>query len=174
MKKLLLTLVLVISSLTAGAQVYLGGEVGLWRDWNNNETTFALQPEIGYQFSDKWAAGLQIGYAHHYNDGAKINAFNFPPYARYTVGKVGIVSFIVDGGFGFSSLKEKNSDSATAWEIGLKPGVKVQLAPQLHFVAHLGFLGYRDNDHGALAFGSQGLGFAFSSQDLKFGLLYEF
>ena len=66
MKKLLLTLVLVISSLTAGAQVYLGGEVGLWRDWNNNETTFALQPEIGYQFSDKWAAGLQIGYAHHY------------------------------------------------------------------------------------------------------------
>lgn len=29
MKKLLLTLVLVISSLTAGAQVYLGGEVGL-------------------------------------------------------------------------------------------------------------------------------------------------
>lgn len=87
MKKLLLTLVLVISSLTAGAQVYLGGEVGLWRDWNNNETTFALQPEIGYQFSDKWAAGLQIGYAHHYNDDAKINAFNFSPYARYTVGK---------------------------------------------------------------------------------------
>ena len=58
-----------VMSLTASAQVYVGGSVGLWRDYNANETSFNLIPEVGYNLSDKWAIGLQIGYRHEYKSG---------------------------------------------------------------------------------------------------------
>lgn len=177
MKKILLTLAVAVSSIAASAQVYVGGEVGFWRDYDQNKTTFNLQPEVGYTLDEDWALGIALGYGYTYNDGAKTNAFTVAPYARYTFAKLGPVNLFLDGGFGFATYKVKGADdSNTGWEIGIKPGVSVNLTDKLSFVAHCGFLGYRDSDddHPYKYFGNDGLGFDLSGNNLTFGLYYNF
>lgn len=194
MKKLFLSLIVAVCSLAASAQVYVGGQVGLWRNTDANHTSFNLAPELGYKLSNQWELGLSIGFAHNYYDGTKVNGFEVDPYVRYTVAKAGPVSFFLDGGFGFATAKAKRgdwkSDSFNQWQIGIKPGVKVSLSKKVDFIASMGFLGYRDNDDvkvtgiGGLddfvedaipsVYGEKGFGFDFKTSNLKFGLIYNF
>lgn len=175
MKKLFLTLALAVTTIAASAQVYLGGEVGLWRNYDANHTTFSIQPEVGYTLSDKWAIGLGVGFQHNYLSGAKVNAVNVSPYARWTFAQAGPVNFFVDGGFGFYSVKAKGSDAENAWEVGLKPGLAVNLTKKLSFVAHVGFLGYRDSDDAiAGQLWENGFGFNVDGNAVQFGLYYNF
>lgn len=194
MKKLFLSLIVAVCSLAASAQVYVGGQVGLWRNTDANHTSFNLAPELGYKLSNQWELGLSIGFAHNYYDGTKVNGFQVDPYVRYTVAKAGPVSFFLDGGFGFATAKAKRgdrkSDSYNMWQIGIKPGVKVSLSKKVDFIASMGFLGYRDNDDVKVTgidaiddifedaspsvYGEKGFGFDFSTSNLKFGLIYNF
>ncbi len=180
MKKFLLTVCVALLGLTASAQVYVGGEVGLWRDYDANKTSFSLIPEIGYKVSDSWALGVSLGYVHDYNNNVKSNGFTINPYARYSFVEFGPVSLFLDGGFGLSTYKVKvgdgkSSDARNCWEIGIKPGVKVSLAKNIDFVAHVGFLGYRDrDDESIISYGNSGFGFQLSGNDLNFGILYNF
>ena len=193
MKKLFLSLIVAVCSLAASAQVYVGGQVGVWRNSDANHTSFNLVPEVGYKLSDKWDLGLGIGYTHEYLSGLKVNAFQVDPYVRYTVATAGPVSFFLNGGFGFATEKAKagdwKSDSYNAWQIGIKPGIKVSLSKKVDFIATMGFLGYRDNDDikdphlqdpevlevlQKSVYGEKGFGFSFSTNDLNFGLIYNF
>lgn len=194
MKKLFLSLIVAACSFAASAQVYVGGQVGLWRNTDANHTSFNLAPELGYKLSNQWDLGLSIGFAHDYNKGLKLNGFEVDPYVRYTVAKAGPVSFFLDGGFGFATAKAKKgdrkSDSYNMWQIGIKPGVKVSLSKKVDFIASMGFLGYRDNDDVKVTgidaiddifedaspsvYGEKGFGFDFSTSNLKFGLIYNF
>lgn len=53
--------------MAASAQVYIGGEVGFWRNTDANHTNFNIKPEIGYNLSDQWDLGIGIGFNHDYN-----------------------------------------------------------------------------------------------------------
>lgn len=177
MKKLFLTFVAAIISLSASAQGYVGGEVGFWRNFSDNKTTFSVAPEVGYNLSDTWAMGVTFQYVHAYEKGVKINAVTFDPYARFTYAKLGPVNLFLDGGFGIAVYKEKDADdSNVGWNVGIKPGVAVNLTDKLSFVAHIGFLGYRDSndDHPWAYYGDDGFGFDISGNDLTFGLYYNF
>ena len=174
MKKFLFTLAAAFVTLTASAQVYVGGEVGFWRNWADgaNETTFKVLPEVGYNLSEDWAIGTQIGY--QYN---QVNAFVVTPYARWTFAKFDAVSLFLDGGFEFGTYKASGDgvkdDSHNAWGIGIKPGVKVDLTDKLSFIAHAGFFGYRDADDLEI-FGKNGFGVDVDGNALQFGLYYNF
>lgn len=179
MKKLFLSLIVAACSVAASAQVYVGGQVGVWRNSDANKTTFNIVPEVGYKLSDKVDLGLGIGYNHYYKSGLKTNGFGVSPYVRYTFAQAGPVSFFLNGGFGFYTYKTKvgdvKGDAMNSWEIGIKPGVKVSLTKKIDFLATMGFLGYRDNDDAAeTPFGEKGFGFKLSSNDLNFGLIYNF
>lgn len=175
MKKFFLTLVVAVASLTASAQVYVGGETAFWRDCDENTTTFLLHPEVGYNLSKSWAIGLGLGYQHSYADGAKLNAVRLDPYARYTFAKLGPVSFFTDLGFGICSYKIKDADdSNTGWRVGVQPGLKVSATKNLDFVAHVGFIGYQDADDTYSAYGDNGFGWKLSGNNLSFGLIYNF
>jgi hypothetical protein len=79
MKKMLLTLLVAISALAANAQMYVGGEVGLWRNNDAHSTDFVVRPEVGFQLSDSWAIGLNVGFAHSSSDNLKVNGFVATP-----------------------------------------------------------------------------------------------
>ena len=107
MKKLFLTLAVAAASLTASAQVYVGGEVGLWRNKDANHTNFTIKPYLGYKLSDKWDLGIGIGYEHDYENHVKKSSFDVDPYARWSYVKFGPVSLFLDMGFGVATYKEK-------------------------------------------------------------------
>ena len=178
MKKLFLTLAVAAASLTASAQVYVGGEVGLWRNKDANHTNFTIKPYLGYKLSDKWDLGIGIGYEHDYENHVKKNSFEVDPYARWSYVKFGPVSLFLDMGFGVATYKTKigdhSSDAQVGWRVGVQPGVKVALCKNLDFIAHAGFLGYREADDKHCSYGEDGFGFNFSGNNLNFGVVYNF
>lgn len=169
MKKLFLTFAFAVCALAMNAQLYVGGEVGAWRDWDHNNTTFYIQPEVGYNLNAQWAVGLELGYKNIYDDGAKLNVFGLAPYARYTYAKFGNVNLFLDGGLAYYA--SDGAGDPKSFEIGLKPGVSVNLTDKLSFVGHVGFLGYRDSDFG---FEDSGFGFDLDGQNVAFGLYLNF
>ena len=46
-------------------EIYLGGGISLWHNTDLEKTSFSISPEIGYVFSEKWAVGAEIAYAHN-------------------------------------------------------------------------------------------------------------
>lgn len=175
MKKLFLTLIVAAVSMAASAQVYVGGEVGFWRNADANTTNFTLNPQVGYTVSDKWDLGIGIDLEHNYNRGVKANAFSVDPYARWSFVKFGPVSLFLDMGFGVGTYKVKDGgDAQVAWQIGVEPGVRVALAKNIDFVAHAGFLGYREADTSFARYGGDGFGFRLNGNDLSFGINYRF
>ena len=146
------------------------GTVGLWHNDDLDATFFKLEPEVGYNLSEKWAVGGVLAFAHGKADEGKYNAFALAPYARYSYYENKVVRLFVDGGFGFSTQKVKGFDSVNGFEIGFKPGIAIKLNSKFSAVAKCGFLGYRDD----YMTGDNGYGFAFTSEDLSFGFHYEF
>ena len=187
MKKIFLTMALAIAGLTANAQVFVGGEVGFWRNWDGNHTEVSVRPEVGYVLSDKWAIGTGLDVVYNYYNGLKSTAVGVSPYARYTFTKFGPVSLFLDGGVAYYHIKNKYKTAlgdvegdGNAFEVGIKPGLAVNITPKLSFVSHIGFLGYRDTDNDEVSsqyfspIGENGFGFDLSGKTLTFGLYYNF
>lgn len=203
MKKLFLTVAVAAVALAANAQVYVGGELGFWRSTDNNHTSLAIKPEVGYQLSDKWDLGIGLGYNYDYVgkgeiDGEtalknKINSFEVNPYARWSYAKFGPVRLFLDMTFGINTYKtkyevldptaglrgtdkyvSKTSDAQVGWRVGVQPGIAVGLTKNIDFIAHVGFLGYQDADDDYCSYGEQGFGFNVSSNNLNFGFVYKF
>lgn len=178
MKKILMTLATAFVALGMNAQVYVGGSLGI-NAWSaqapgvDSETTFKLMPEIGYNLNDEWAIGTVIGYENNKWDGVEgisESAFTIAPYARYTFLKAGKVNLFVDGGFGFESATKADW---TAWQVGLAPGLAVNLTDNISFVSHLGFIGYQllnpdGDDNNVSKFGLD------IDNALSFGLYFNF
>lgn len=121
MKKIVFFLFATMLVASVKAQVYVGGTVGLWHNDDLDATFFKLEPEVGYNLSEKWAVGGVLAFAHGKTDGSKYNAFALAPYARYSYYENKVVRLFVDGGFGFSTQKVKGADSVNGFEIGFKP-----------------------------------------------------
>lgn len=179
MKKILLLIVVAVTSMTAGAQIYVGGNFGYWREWQEgaNKTDLSIYPEIGYNLNEKWAIGATFGYDYNYKKGNKTNGLGIEPYVRYTYASLGPVNLFVDGYGGFYTYKNKKNgvtgDAQNAWCLGLTPGVKVTLTERLSFYSYFGFLGYCDADEEEV-FGQKGFGLDLNSNKLRIGLLYNF
>ena len=168
MKKLFLTAVVAVIAISASAQAYVGAGVGFWRNYDANRTTFNLAPEAGYALSDTWAIGIALNYKYEYNNGVKNNGFAVNPYVRYTVAKMGAFKFFVDGSVQIDALSTTplvgDSYSGTAWQVGFKPGIAVDLGKQFTLATHVGFLGYRDcnDDYDKYGFPTINKGFGFN------------
>ena len=156
MKKIVFFLFATMLVASVKAQVYVGGTVGLWHNDDLDATFFKLEPEVGYNLSEKWAVGGVLAFAHGKADEGKYNAFALAPYARYSYYENKVVRLFVDGGFGFSTQKVKGFDSVNGFEIGFKPGIAIKLNSKFSAVAKCGFLGYRDD----YMTGDNGYGFA--------------
>lgn len=184
MKKILALVVMTIVSLSAMAEdLYVGGSLNFWRNSTDKHTTITILPEIGYKLNKTWDLGMEIGYQHDEvgADDDKVigNFFQIAPYARCTFYQVGIVDLFVDGGFGILTGKTRyhgeSSKAATAWNIGFKPGIAVNVNSKFSLLAHLGFLGYEGANDGAKNVGKkEGFGLRFSGDALSFGLRYNF
>ena len=118
MRKIFMTLVALVMTVAANAQVFVGGEVGFWRNYEDNHTSFTVAPQVGYNITNKWAIGLEFDYDYNYYDGLKVNGVGAAPFARYTAAKAGPVSFLLDAGFAINTYKAKydghESDSYNA------------------------------------------------------------
>ena len=83
MKKIVVLIFVVMAALSAKAQFYVGGNVALWHNDDADNTSFLIEPEFGYNFSERWAVGATLGFAHNSKEtvGFK-NAFSFTYFSK--------------------------------------------------------------------------------------------
>lgn len=168
MKKFLMTMAAMFVTVVASAQVYVGGGIGLGVTTVDHEDgsvfSWKVMPEIGYQFNEKWDAGLSIGYMGS-QDGAK--TFEIAPYARYSVYNAKLVDFFIEGTVAYKHVSDDDAD-VDAFAIGFRPGIKVNLSEHFDFVSKIGFLGFERVDK------VNNFGFNFDGTNIQLGLLYKF
>lgn len=181
MKKLVLLAAAAVMSVSALAEnFWVGGSIGAWYESGSNGdvTTVNIMPEIGYDFSEKFAVATSIGYQFLNANHTDNHSFVFTPYARYTFYKIGIVGFFVDGGIDIAlgSTKSGNytSDTSAVVGIGFKPGLSIDLNEKCGLTAHLGFLGYRYANDAAKSGGFRTVGGFDFANGTNFGFYYRF
>lgn len=185
MKKFLFSMVAALfMTVSASAQVYLGGNLGIASTKVNdgdNVTTYAVLPEIGYNINNTWAIGTVVGFGkgNPVNiEGESRNYVTVQPYVRGTFFHSKYVNLFVDGGFGYTHYNhagENHGSSINEWQVGLKPGLAINLNPKFSFVAHVGFLGYKDAkyDHDN-APDNNAWGVDLNGNNVTFGFYYNF
>lgn len=182
MKKLLMTLVASVAiAVSANAQVFVGGSVGFGSvkvGGGDSEVTYKIVPEVGYNFNKNWAIGLTIGYqkgACNLVDEAiaqdvNTKVFTVAPYGRYTFVHSKYVNVFIDLGLGFASY----TDMGTQFDLGVTPGVAVNLSDKLSFVSHIGFAGFKTFSPKGDGKSSSKFGVDLDQNNLTFGLYYNF
>lgn len=184
MKKLIFTLAIVLGVATVSAQevgqMWIGGSVGFSSSktkGSDAETSYKILPEFGYILKDNLAIGITVGYKHlegaQLKDIANVNlqgaaygeleGFTVAPFLRYSFLKGNIGGLFVDGGIGYSHLKEKNLDTKIdIFEVGFRPGVAVNVTSNLSLTGKFGFLGYAHTKADKVKTNSFGLDFDMS------------
>lgn len=164
MKKFFMVAALAVAALTANAQVWIGGNLGVHTDKTKIEdteigtnTTVEIAPEIGYNLNEKWAVALQLGYQYSSNAAnvlgstdlkGSVNTFSIKPYARYTFVKAGNFSAFCDGYLSYETAHVRNIDNNyNAMSVGLTPGIAYAISPKVTLVAHIGDLSYAHGWH---------------------------
>ena len=164
-------------SVCASAQVYIGGTAGISSNKigdGDSKTAYKLIPEIGYQFNNKWEAGIEVGIQK--GEVCKLSAvgdattFTIAPYVRYTAVETKLVDFFFEGTIGYGSVSKGGGDF---YEVGIKPGLAVKLSNHVDFITKVGFLGYRgySPDHGD---NWSTFGVNVDATNISFGAIYKF
>ena len=181
MKKILMTLVAAAMAVSVNAQIYVGGSVGVGSvkfGSDDAETTYKFMPEIGYNINQDWAIGVALGYPKgacvlgqgNYTQDTSTELLQFSPYARYTAVRTNLINVFVDGGIGFGSYK----DMGTQFQIGLRPGVAVNLNDKISFVAHVGFVGFDSFSPKGDGDSSHTIGVDLDGNNIMFGMYLNF
>lgn len=134
----ILTILLVLCAITAKAQVFVGGTGAI--GYANDRFQLGLIPEVGYEFSEKWAAGVGIGFNMLAGDGDVTAVGNIEPFARYTVWQSERLAFDV------KALADMNfNEGLCGADLGLRPSFRFFLNKKWAFNADFGLFGARYN-----------------------------
>lgn len=158
-----------VVAISASAQVYVGGGVGISSTKvgdGDSKLSYKFVPEIGYQFNKNWEAGLSVGWK-GVEDGA--HSFELAPYARYNFCTSKLVDLFLEGTMGYAHVGGNGAD-ADVFEVGLKPGLKLNLSDHVSFVTKVGFFGYQKNDFSNV----QKWGMDVDATNVTFGVNYKF
>ena len=180
MKKIILTALVAVASLSASAQVYLGGALGFKSTKANSDakaaSVFTLAPEVGYTFNENWEAGIALDMAFKNNKGG--NTIGGEIYGRYNYWKTGIASLFVELGAKVASEKGagEGAESGTIFSFGFRPGVKVALSEKVSLVAKTGLIGasFANEKAQALGYNKSAFEIGVDNTNVSFGVYYSF
>lgn len=186
MKKLIFTLAIMCGVVTgvsaqSPGKVWVGGSVGIETSKvkdGDRLTSYNIIPEVGYVVSDNWGVGIKLGYRHDEYDGGSIgklkyDGFSVNPFARYAFLKGDIGGLFVDGGAGYTYMKDKTTDIKTnIFEVGFRPGVSLNVSDKVALTGKFGFLGYKYEKEGDKKTNSFGFDFDMSQVQLGVNLLF--
>ena len=169
MKKVFLTLALVLTTVVASAQWYVGGGLGFSKQ--DKATSYEIKPEVGYKLNDAWTVGAEVVLGKT-KDTADWNGTTIAvnPYARYTFLTAGEFSVFAEAYASIQNKKPEGGKGETGFALGVRPGVAYNLSENWTIAAKLGEgLNYQDKKY----VGAPKSKFALDlKNDLTFSLYY--
>lgn len=182
MKKVFLTLALVLTTVVASAQWYVGGSLGFSK--HDKDTKYEIAPEVGYKLNDKWTVGAEVLFGIAKDQVLTIEdeafvydqtTFGIAPYARYTFLTAGEFSMFAEAYATIAHVKVKaygESEGETGFALGVRPGVAYNIDENWTIAAKLGDgLNYQDKK---LAGGDKSRFALELTNGLEFSLYYNF
>lgn len=134
MKKFIVIAVLLLASLSARGQFYLGGGIGLGSRYDGRGIALTLAPDFAYRVNNNFMVGAQVSYRTGYD------RFAVTPYARWHILPLeGAVSIFMS----MTAPMEFYGDYA-AISARVRPGIAVRVSPGLYLLAHIGSFGYTE------------------------------
>lgn len=132
MKKIVIVLALLAFSLSASAQFYVGGGLGLSYSSAAETVVFKAVPEFGYSFKNM-SVGMQVGIGATQD----VTQFEVTPYFRYGFAQLGPVTFFGEAFASFGTIEE-----VSLFAFGLRPGFSVDMGRNLSLVSRFGQVSY--------------------------------
>lgn len=134
MKKILIvTIALMLSAASAGAQVLIGGHIGFGTRADGNGLSLSLYPDISYRLNNNFVVGGQLSYRTGYN------RLGVNPYLRCHLKPFGTDVVTV---FLSANLPCEFEGSASSVSLRLRPGFTVKVSENFYLVANIGYTGY--------------------------------
>lgn len=149
MKKLIVVIAAAFIAVSANAQSYVGGGLGL--NVGDNQFNVSLNPEVGYVFNENWSAGLAFSFDEYIHDSFNDINVNINPYVRYTFLRKGNFSLFGEGDFFFHAFSDKYKEtdattSSSSVGLGLAGGAAYQICDHISIVSKvLGLYWYENS-----------------------------
>ncbi|HMI07675.1 MAG TPA: outer membrane beta-barrel protein [Flavobacterium sp.] len=207
MKKLFVVLALAMVSF-ANAQkgsILVAGNIGFStqkmeaNSGTNNETTnnnFSISPKVGYQFTDNWTAGLEVGVGTSKNESESFNGFitttattknnylSAGAFVRYSRPLSELFSVYADLDAGYQSVKTTSSSTFSTNDLvekgngfyaGITPALFINMKKGFGLNFTIGGLEYNsvDFDNGSTQSDNTSFGFTFG-QSFNIGISKNF
>ena len=149
----------------------LGGNFSFWRNEDAKTTSIAVSPSLMYLLNEDLGFGANLSLQNQSQQGASTTYFLLRPFARYYFAHTNPLHFYLEGGLGVSS-----GGGTTGFEIGVRPGMSLELSRLIHLNMYWGFLGYRNKFafSGGEGTSSSGFGLSFSPANLLLGIEFHF
>ena len=150
----------------------IGGSLSFWHNDDNKTTAIALSPGVMYLLNEDLGFGANLSLQNLSRQGGNtVTYFLLRPFARYYFAHTNPLHFYLDGGLGVSS-----GGGTTGFEIGVRPGVSLELSSLVHLNILYGFAGYRNKFAFSAGEGtsSSGFGISLSPANLMFGFEFHF
>ncbi len=158
-----LMLLMACTSLLRGQDdnnVWVGGNLGFGISQEGESGrlfSLSIQPELSYEAAAGLTLGVRLGYMHaesiesYFEKDSYIgeikeatNSFVLYPFVRYTIAYGNVGGVFIEGGFGYSYGKQKTLQKTIhEFEVGLRPGITINLLQNLVLVGRFGFVGYQ-------------------------------
>jgi len=141
MKKLVLGALLmtgfVLTSPAQKGSILVYGNVGFNSDKDaaeNKESSFSINPGVGYQFTDNWTAGVNLGYSQTKNNPAVVGAptstwkgYNAGVFARYTKPLGSIFSIFGQGNAGYLGGEDFTGVKSNGFGVEVFPAIALNV-----------------------------------------------
>lgn len=143
-------------------------------DGGDSKIAYKFLPEIGYQFNKQWSVGLEFGLQKgspcSLVEVGNQTMYTVAPYVRYNFVSSKLFDVFMEGTVGYGRINKVNIDN---FEIGIKPGVALNLSDKFSLITKLGFLGYRgcSPEHGS---DSSSFGLDLDANNIQFGAIVKF
>lgn len=185
MKKILFVIAAVASCMTANAQFWVSGSVGVSNSSSYNSddtrTNWNFNPSVGYALDDALEVGLGLGIGGSSYADDKSFDFSISPFLRYTFLSDGDFSMFLQGNLFLDHQKQKyviagdeTVDKDTEYGISIRPGIKYTLTDKFAIVATLGGLYFNHTKEPDPSVGPKNnIGLDINT-GLDFGLVYSF
>ena len=157
MKKIIISILAIASmAFSANAQLYVGGLAGfdLTAPGSSTAFTFQLSPEVGYNISDKFAAGVALNMTPSVDSAQKVSVstftWNIQPYARFKFINIGNLNLFGDAAVALGTTGV-STNPVFQWSVGFYPGISYNFAQNWAVVTRIAGISY-GGSKGANAF----------------------
>lgn len=175
MKKILLVAMFAMAAVICNAQFFLGGTFGVATEKTGDSdrvTTFSIAPTAGFNFSENFALGVELGYDYAEMGDQTVNNFNIGAYGRYSFFHHDNFSIFGEAAVDYLHNKVEHADGMGGVGVFVRPGISYMVSDKWQILAKTNLFSY--SHYSCNGEGFNNTGFAINLTNIQFGIVYNF